>query len=168
MMDKELYKQELWASIRQTAVNLYYLDHFRDRQKIRYPLYRGSLGMVAVLTACVSFFDISLLTKAFSVVTGLIAAVPFFFHVIPEPSDFVTMEKLRTALSNWQNSLENFWFVEWTDKKYEKYRRMKIDHGDVEKELYAMFGKMNVKMEDKSLREADRYLNKFFTSSPEA
>ena len=163
-MDKDLYKQELWASIDQAAVNLYYMDHFRDKQQRIEPLYRGILGMVAVIAAIISFFDITLLTKTVSVITAIIAAAPLFFPVLPVSSDFDKMTRLRISVCEWLAGLETFWQDEWTDEKRKKYYRMKVEYGNIENELAVLFGKNSGKLIKKAHKDANRYLDKFFTS----
>lgn len=168
MMDKELYKQELWASLDQSAANLYYLDHFRDRQKMVEPLYRGALGMMAIMTAVAAFFDMQLFTKTVAVITALMATVPVLIPVMPQQSDFHEMSRLRIAVSEWLVSLEQFWQDEWTDEQYRNYCRMKSDYRITENALSDLFGKISVKLTAKAHKDANRYLDRFFTSSPEA
>jgi len=163
-MNTELYKQELWTNIDRTAVNLYYLDHFRDRQAKIEPLYRGALGMVATLAAIISFFDVALLIKTVSVITALLAALPLLFPVIPKSSDFEKMSQLRVATSKWLISLENFWHGEWTDEKYKNFSRMKLKYAETEDELSSLFGKINVALNRKAHDDANRYLDRYFTS----
>ena len=93
-MDKEFYRQEVWSSIDRTAVNLFYLDCFRDRKESVEPVYRGTLGIAAVITAIISFFDVSILIKISAVITGLLAAIPFFYPVLPSSADFDKMTQL--------------------------------------------------------------------------
>ena len=159
-MDEELYKQELWASIDKTAVNLHYLDFFRDKKMGIEPVYRGLLGMVAVIAAIVSFFDVSVLTKTVSVVTAVLATLPLFFPVLPKSSDFGKMSKLRGEVYGWLVKLEEFWCGEWTDEKYREYLRMKTAFGEVENELSSVFGTIDAGLEKKSQEVAYRYLDK--------
>jgi len=134
-MDKEMFKQEMWSSIDKTAVTLHYLDPFRDNKAKIEPLYRGLLGVTAVVAAIISFFDCSVMIKTASVITAALAAIQFFFPVLPTPSDFHKMNCLRQSVYEWLVQLEGFWYGEWTDKKYYEYMRLKTDY-----EKLAIFG----------------------------
>jgi len=163
-MDKELYKKELWTSIDKAAVNLYYLDHFRDRQAMIEPLYRGALGLTATLAVIISFFDVAFLIKIVSVITALLATLPLVFPVIPKSSDFDKMSQLRLATSKWLISLGDFWISEWTEEKYKKFSRMKLEYAQTEYELSTLFGKNNEALNRKAHADANRYLDRYFPS----
>ncbi|MDR0749014.1 MAG: hypothetical protein LBF62_05535 [Tannerellaceae bacterium] len=94
-MNKELFKVDLWESIKQAATNLRYLDKFRDKKEHIEPRYKGVLAIAATLSAIISFFDIDLLTKIMAVATATIVVLPFFFPIIPKSSDFNRMSELR-------------------------------------------------------------------------
>ena len=163
-MNQDLYRQELWMSIDQAAVNLYYMDYFRDQKQRIEPLYRGALGMVAVMAAVISFFDVDFLTKTVSVITAILAAAPLFFPVLPKSSEFDKMSRLRISVHEWLVNLENFWQDECTVEKQKKYHRMKLEYGKTENDLAVLFGKNSDKLIKKAHKAANSYLDKFFTS----
>jgi ABC-type transport system involved in cytochrome bd biosynthesis fused ATPase/permease subunit len=163
-MDKNLYKKELWSSIDLVASNLYYLDRFRDSREVVEPRYRGAAGIVAIVSAIISFFDVTILIRIASVVTAAMVSIPFLFPVLPKVSDFEKSNKLRLSVSQYLIELEDFWYSEWTEKNYQRYMRSKINFAHTERELASLFGRIDKHILRKAHEDARRYLDKFFTS----
>jgi hypothetical protein len=166
-MDKERFEFELWHSVREAATYLHYLDHFRDAKRNIEPIYRGVLALVSVISSIVSFLEVPVLIKGASLLTALLAMAPLVFPIIPKSEDFSKMGELRKATYDWLRILEKFWYGEWTEQAYAGYSKKKMEFGKTDNDLSELFGEVDPKLTEKAHQYANRYLDKYFTSSSE-
>ena len=161
-MNEALYRNELWAELKQTACNLYYLDDLRARKKKIEPKYRGTVALVAIVSACVSFMDCPVAIKPVTVVTAILTAVPLLFpSLFPDVADFSEMDMLRIELKKRLAELEAFWHAVPSESSYSDYLETKQSFAKLETSLSALFGKINRRSEKYAIASSERYLERF-------
>ena len=164
IMDKELFRNELWGSIDQMTTNLCYLDRFRDRKMKIEPIYRGALSVVAILSAILSFFDASALIKITAIVAAVAATAPLLFPILPKSSDFSKMSEMRLSIYNDLVYLEGLWLEEWTDENIEEYNRRKLSFGKTQDDISAVFGSIDNSLLAGAHEDVLARLSKFYPS----
>jgi len=160
---EEAYNNELWDEIKQTSVNLSYLDDLRAAKARIEPHYKGITAAAAIITAIVACLGESIPAKILAVLTALLTAIPLLFPVIPNAADFAEMDHLRTSVKEYLNALESLWFADAGIDR-QKYRALKKNYVETETEISALFGKISPKRNKYAVEISERYLERFFTS----
>ena len=160
-MDKDLYITELWEDLKQVNINLLYLDEFRANKAKIEPVYRGCVGVVALITAVVSFFDTPFISETMAILTAAGVIVPMIFPFLPTLDRFSEIDELRISLKNRLLELEELWRKEKDDATYKRYQEGRKQYTILETKLSALFGIINEKWNKRLIKRHEEYLDKF-------
>jgi hypothetical protein len=165
-MDAELYRQEVWSEIKQTSMNLCYLEHYRDTKAKIEPLYRGFVAVCAVLAAITVFFEVSWLAKVATVTTAILTAAPHFAPFLPDSARLSEIGAARLALKNRLNGREIFWRNGFTEEQYDRYMLAKREYAATDGAVSVLFGKIDRRMHARALEKSEKYLLRFTCAPP--